>query len=150
MSNLKTHSHPPTGRVERKDTKSTEITTDVCQCLIVSVGKARRDMLSRAATNAGWNAVLCADCHNALAAFRRTKFQMALIDLDYEGSTPDGFRDLCQSLSSASTRMLLVICGHEIEPREEIWARQLGVWVYLPGVSLAHADEISRICEQAL
>lgn len=150
MTYLDTHSRPPIRKGERKDTKSKVAKTDVCQCLIVSVTKARREMLSRAATNAGWSTVVCADRHNASAAFRRTKCRMALVDLDHKGSTPEGFRDLCQLLSSASTRMLLVVCGHESEPGEEIWARQLGVWVYLPGVSLAQADEISMICEQAL
>ena len=150
MNYLETRSRLPSGRVERKDTKYNEAKADVCQCLIVSVDQARREMLSRAAADAGWNTVVCADRHNASAAFRRTKCQMALIDLDHEGSTPEGFRELCQSLSSASKTMLLLVCGHECDPAEEIWARQLGAWVYLPGISLAQADEISLICEQAI
>lgn len=45
--------------------------------------------------------------------------------------------------------MLLAVCGHEGDPQEETWARQLGVWLYLPGVSIDHVDEISVMCEQA-
>ena len=34
---------------------------------------------------------------------------------------------------------LLVVCGSEDSVDEEMWARQLGAWVYLPGVSGADA-----------
>ncbi len=33
------------------------------------------------------------------------------------------------------TGTLLVVCGSEDSVEEELWARQLGAWVYLPGVS---------------
>ena len=150
MAYLETHSRTHGGKVERKGTKPSDAKTGVCQCLIVSAATARREMLSRAAANGGWNPIVCPDRENASVAFRRTRCQMALIDLDHEGSTPEGFRDLCQRLSSASPRLLLVVCGHQDQPQEEIWARQLGVWVYLPGISLAKEDEISAICQQAI
>ena len=34
---------------------------------------------------------------------------------------------------------LLVVCGSEDSVEEELWARQLGAWVYLPGVSSGDA-----------
>ena len=34
---------------------------------------------------------------------------------------------------------LLVVCGSEDSVDEELWARQLGAWVYLPGVSSGDA-----------
>jgi hypothetical protein len=34
--------------------------------------------------------------------------------------------------------VLTVVCGGMGNPTEEIWARQLGVWIYLPGVIDPH------------
>ena len=148
MGYLKTRSRPPSREVEGKPSVSTEVRTEQTQCLIASVIQARREMLSEAAAQAGWETVVCADAQNATAAARRVKFQMAWIDLDHHGRTPSGYRNLCQTLA-AMPGMLLAVCGHESDPQEEIWARQLGVWLYLPGVSIDHVDEISLLCEQA-
>lgn len=148
MGYLKTPSRPPSSEVEGKPSVSTKVRTEQTQCLIASAIQTRREMLSEAATQAGWETVVCADAQNATAAARRVKFQMAWIDLDNHGRTPSGFRNLCQTLA-AMPGMLLAICGHESDPQEEIWARQLGVWLYLPGISTEHVDEISLLCEQA-
>jgi hypothetical protein len=108
----------------------------------------RREWLSRAATTAGWDTVVCADEHNATAALRRTRFRLAWVDLDHPGPASSGFRDLCQTLAG-TPGLLLAICGHVRDPQEEIWARQLGVWLYLPGISQTQIDEIRAVCEQA-
>jgi hypothetical protein len=42
---------------------------------------------------------------------------------------------------------LLVICGSEDSAEEELWARQLGAWVYLPGV--ASGDTLVSLCADA-
>ena len=66
----------------------------------------------------------------------------------HEDSTLEG-RVLLEETLAAMPGMLLAICGHEADPQEEIWARQLGVWLYLPGLSTQHVGEISVLCEQA-
>jgi hypothetical protein len=40
-----------------------------------------------------------------------------------------------------------VICGNEGRPQEEIWARQLGAWLYLPGV--VESDDVAMLCGEA-
>ena len=56
---------------------------------------------------------------------------------------------ICVNCSQSMPGLLLVICGHEGEVEEEIWARQLGVWLYVPGLSNAPAEDLSLLCQQA-
>jgi CheY-like chemotaxis protein len=135
-------------RVEPKRAATTKTRTEMGQCLVVSVCQANREALSQSANRGGWDTVVCADDRNALAAFRRTRFQLAIVDLNHVGSTPKGFRELCQTLA-VQQGILLIICGKESDPVEEVWARQLGVWMYLPGVTPEHSQEIAVICGEA-
>lgn len=121
--------------------------TGSLRCLVVSGSQSRRNVLLDAATEAGWEVIVCADMHRALAVFRRTSFQLALVDLDSAVGPTSGFRDLCEILASDAPQLLLSICGHEGSPEEEIWARQLGCWLYLPGAT--NSVELSLLCEQA-
>ena len=75
-------------------------------------------------------------------------FQFALVDLDHRGVTPSGARNLVQHLIQDDPQVLIGVCGHEADPEEEIWARQLGVWLYLPGATTS--SEMSLLFEQAL
>ena len=134
--------------VGRAGASNTTTKTNICQCLVVSAVQAKRDMLSNSANRAGWDAVVCSDHENALEAFNKIRFYMAFVDLDKFGSTPPGFRELCETLATQKN-LLLTICGSESDSQEEIWARQLGVWLYLPGVTLEHSEELAAICEQA-
>ena len=75
-------------------------------------------------------------------------FQFALVDLDHRGATASGGRELVRTLVQDYPNVLVGVCGHEADPEEEIWARQLGIWIYLPGVTTS--SEMSSLCEQAL
>lgn len=118
----------------------------VLQCLVVSTADSRRDMLSASAAGAGWTTVVCADAGRAHVAVRRLTFQFALIDLGCRNTTPPGFAELCQTIAAARG-ILLCVCGHENQPQEEIWARQMGSWLYLPGVH--DQADVSSLCTQA-
>ncbi len=147
MNELETHSRPPVGQLRGKPSAQTDVGIQLGKCLVVSTDRPKREMISLAATEAGWDTIVCADEHNAMAAVLRTRFQMAWVDLEVTPSTST-FRSLCQAVA-ALPHVLLVVCGHENDTDEEIWARQLGVWLYLPGLSLEHSSEISLLCEQA-
>jgi hypothetical protein len=136
------------GRVESVASRQRKGETGVLQCLISSASLARRNVLSQAATEAGWHAILCATPDKALGAFQRNMFHFAMIDLDDRGETPSGVRKLVQTLAQDSSRLLVGVCGHEADPEEEIWVRQLGIWLYLPGATTV--SEISMLCEHAL
>ncbi len=128
--------------VDGQQTQASEL-----QCLIVSECLTRREMLMRAANEAGWDAIVCADPQNAIVESRRMVVQLALIDTrGHGGPIPEGFRHLCEHLSGRS-RLLLAVCGREGDVQEEIWARQLGAWLYLPGIE--DGDDIASLCIEA-
>jgi hypothetical protein len=41
----------------------------------------------------------------------------------------------------------LAVCGNPDDAMGEVWSRQLGVWMYLPGVD-GHSD-IALLCSEA-
>jgi hypothetical protein len=70
--------------------------------------------------------------------------QLAFVDL--EGEQGAGFQSLVRQLAD-QRQVLLVVCGSGRDGNEEVWARQLGVWFYLPGVS--EAGTIGLLCRDA-
>jgi hypothetical protein len=104
--------------------------------------------MASAASDQGWNTVVCADAHNAQAASQRSIFGLALVDLDRpDGGTPSGFPELIEQLV-AIPNLLVTLCGHKNDTNEEIWARRTGVWLYLPG--LGEGNRVSTICREAM
>jgi hypothetical protein len=113
-------------------------------CLIVSRHEERQEMLARAAVGIGWEAVLCSDAETALAHKRCRFMQLAIVDLESDSSGE--FQELVEHLS-ASLGLLTVVCGRNGDLQEEIWVRQVGVWLYLPGVT--EGTNVSLLCGEA-
>ena len=87
------------------------------------------------------------DAEVARLAASRIRFRLAVVDLQRtRGSPPAGLRELCEALAAEGTA-LLVVCGNDGDAVEEIWAHQLGAWLYLPSVE-ADSD-LTMLCEQA-
>ncbi len=104
-------------------------------------------MFGRSAVEVGWDLIVCRDAERAVAQAARHRVHLALIDLVHSGSgPPPGFRKLSERLATADGP-LLVICGHEGDALEEIWARQLGAWLYLPGVT--EESDVVLLCDEA-
>ena len=112
------------------------------QCLLACGDPPRREMLLKSVNSAGWETVVCRDPAGAWSALRRELFQMAVVDLQSEQQSVD-FRELCEQLASQQ-KLLLMVCGNEANAAEEIWARQLGAWLYLPGVSAG--SDVETLC----
>ena len=125
-----------TAKVERLERR-----LQTFQCLVASAAQARREMLSKSVSAAGWESLVCSDPMQAWTALHRETFQMSVVDLQGQGSAE--FRELCEQLAS-QRNMLLMICGNEGVATEEIWARQLGTWLYLPGVSID--SDVESLC----
>ncbi len=102
-------------------------------------------MLNKAARSGGWETVVCPDSEAGWLTLTRQRFQLAMIDMDGV-STTEGLRQLCEEIAEAK-KMLLMLCGNEGNALEEIWARQLGAWLYLPGVS--EANDVAALCAEA-
>ena len=119
----------------------------VYQCLIVSQCNERSEMLGRSAEEVGWDLIVCRDAQRALMQAARHRIHLAFIDLVHSGAgPPSGFRKLSEQLATRDGP-LLVVCGHEGDALEEIWARQLGVWLYLPGVT--EESNVILLCDEA-
>jgi hypothetical protein len=116
-------------------------------CVVVSVHADRREMLADAASGAGWEAVTCLEPTDGVFAVGDQAIQLCVIDLqDCNLVEQQQLRELAGRFVRRPN-CLLVVCGNQGDPREELWARQLGVWLYLPGVE-EHCD-VTSLCAQA-
>jgi ActR/RegA family two-component response regulator len=131
-------------QVQHKYARRAAKLVNVFQCLIVSADPQRRRMLERAACDSGWKTFACGDAPAALQHANRWLVQLAVMDLD--GQTPETFRPLVEQLTARSG-MLSIVCGNEGNVEEEIWVRQRGAWMYLPGV--ADTSNVSLLCGEA-
>jgi DNA-binding NarL/FixJ family response regulator len=116
-------------------------------CLVVSGDASRRERLVAAASLAGWNRATIPEDAATLHAAASQDVSLAIIDI----ASPIGDRvhdtlELAEELA-ARPDTLVVICGSEDNADEELWARQLGVWLYLPGV--AEGDSLASLCIEA-
>lgn len=106
----------------------------VMRCLLVSADHRSTDVIEATARTEGWLAERCAVIDQALRlAFRQT-FQLAFVDIQsaLTGPLRVEFEQLASDLARSHIP-LLVVTGDPADPLAEIHARQLGVWLYLPG-----------------
>jgi len=122
----------------------TQKETGLSQCLIVSSNAARAEMLARAAADSGWETIVCNDAESALSCMSWMFLELAIVD--FEGDAPAEFRGLTEKIAGTQG-MLLMVCGNDSDAMEEIWARQTGAWLYLPGVQ--QSGDISPLCGEA-
>jgi hypothetical protein len=117
------------------------------ECLIVSSSASRRELFSRAATASGWSSVVCGDTDSARYKANRIVVKLAIIDMEKTlPAESGGLRELSTELAGLGGP-LLVLCGADCDPQQEIWARQLGAWLYLPG--MAGAEAMTLVCDEA-
>ena len=114
------------------------------ECLVVAGGRQRQEMLATAAAERGWETIVCQDADSALRCLAQHSVRLALVDL--EGGTRTRLAHLLEKLA-ASRGLLLIVCGNEDDAGEELWIRQLGAWLYLPGV--VESSDLSALCGEA-
>ena len=103
-------------------------------CMVIGFSEHRRPLLASAAAAAGWTVIDLADAKAARIQLLRQPPAMVVVDVeDASGSAPEVLKSLLERVSTQRD-VLIVMCGNEGNAVEEIWARQLGVWLYLPGV----------------
>ncbi|WP_152097673.1 hypothetical protein [Lacipirellula parvula] len=99
--------------------------------MVVSLSADRRRLIRSAAEAQAWDAIVCRDAGEFLrAVFKRS---VPLIVVDLPEATATGYGDLKDAAQRAHelSNALLLVAGNASDVREEIWARQLGAWVYL-------------------
>lgn len=121
------------------------------RCLVLSWSELRANGLRSAAENEQWRTIVCKDVDQ----FLRNVFQLnvPLTVIDLPRSDAAGYAKMRKAATNACSvsDSLLVICGTEGEMAEEIWARQLGAWTYLPGASeLSGLELIFEEARQAI
>src|SRR4029078_3253043 len=115
-------------------------------CLVVSASARRAQLLVRAAHEEHWATIVCNCAEDALRQTVRQRVQLALIDL--QSATTVRVKALKQLVEQlAARRLLLAVCGHPDDRTGEVWSRQLGVWMYLPGVD--SQSDIALLCAEA-
>ena len=116
-------------------------------CLVVSASPQRSQILLRAAQQEHWATIVCRSADEAARQAVRNRIQLALVDMQ---SVPAGqeraFRKLIEQLA-ARDGPLVAVCGKPNDTVGEVWSRQLGVWMYLPGVD--SESDIALVCYEA-
>lgn len=137
---------PQTRGVRRKArSRATRVANWTCQ--IVSASAARREQFASAAEAAGWEVAVFRSADAATSAAARQRYGLTMLDL--AGLSPDeasAFRRCAEQVASAA-ESLVMLCGQDGDALEEIWARQLGVWLYLPGVDAS--SDLASLCAEA-
>ncbi|MEX2171911.1 MAG: hypothetical protein WD851_21500 [Pirellulales bacterium] len=120
---------------------------DLMLCMVVSSDHYRTRLFDRAAEEQGWDTILIVDPEEAVQIATRERLRLAIVDL--QSATPStgaAYRRFVEWLSK-KRQSLVIVCGNEDDPTGEIWSRQLGVWMYLPGVD--DQTDIALVCGEA-
>lgn len=108
---------------------------DLLSCLVLSWSEQRSQLLQSVARDETWQAKVCGDVQEFLRSVFQSDVPLTIVDLPPRGSaTYESLREMATQTCGLN-RSLMVVCGSEGDPEEERWARQLGVWAYLPGAS---------------
>lgn len=105
------------------------------RCLILSWSDQRAQRLQLAAEKEDWEAIVCSGTSKFFRYVFQQKVPLTVVDL------PRTELDNYTELRNATTKVcevsdsLLIICGAGENESEETWARQLGVWAYVPHVA---------------
>lgn len=106
----------------------------VMRCLLVSADEHGTGVIEATAGDEGWLVDKCHAVDQAIRLAFRQEFHLAFVDI--HSVTDSDQRYEFEQLASDLARnhiALLVVSGDPSDPLAEIHARQLGVWIYLPG-----------------
>lgn len=121
--------------------------TGLLDCLVVTGDSSRRRRFEAAVELAGWLDCASPETSNDLPHAVDRDYQLVIVDI----ASPLGERvnDSLEIAEEMAARpgTLLVICGSQGSIDEELWARQLGAWLYLPGV--CDGDSLTSLCVEA-
>jgi len=116
-------------------------------CVVVSTSARRAQLWVRAAHEEHWAMIVCTTPDDAIRQSVRQRVDLALIDLQSAAPAEEArLRNLVQQLA-VRDGPLLAVCGKPDGTTGEVWSRQLGVWMYLPGVD--GQSDIALLCGEA-
>lgn len=105
------------------------------RCLILSWSDQRAERFRSAAEREAWEVIVCSGAGKFLKYVFQQKIPLTLVDLPHVEW--EGYAELQRATAKACEvgDSLLIICGAKEDENEESWARQLGVWAYVPDVA---------------
>lgn len=104
-------------------------------CVVVTAEPERFQGMSARFARSGWQIWFTDLANEAVHILEHVDTQLVIVELARAGAQGDDYLDLCREVPRRWPT-LLVICGHEEDATEEIWARQLGAWLYIPGLTV--------------
>jgi hypothetical protein len=126
------------------------------RCLVVTWSEHRAELLRSAACHESWQPTVNVDVREFLRNLFLLRVPLTFVDL------PDAKAGGYALLQEAALRTvelsnsLVVVCGLGGNPAEEVWARRLGAWAYLPGdngltgLEFVFGDARKAVANQAL
>jgi hypothetical protein len=116
-------------------------------CLVVSASPQRSQLFVRAAQQEHWATIVSRTADEAARQAARNRVHLAVVDLQYVPAAQEpAFRALVEQLA-ARDGPLVAVCGKPNDTLGEVWSRQLGVWMYLPGVD--SESDVALLCGEA-
>jgi hypothetical protein len=144
----------PEGKLEAPS--RTLVLPDLLRCLVLTWSEGRADLLRSAARNESWQATVNIDVREFLRNVFLLRVPLTFVDLpsvqQHDYSIWQNAAERTKDLSDS----LVVVCGFGGDPLEELWARQLGAWAYLPGdnglagLELIFGDARKAVANKAL
>jgi len=136
---------PATGKLGRR--VSLESVADGPVCHVASADRSLRHRLGAAAELAGWSVDDAPVDGAPLMMALRQAPDLVVIDLMNPAGETAGELEAFARKVAARPDILLIVCGDADDPRHECWARELGAFVYVPGLS--SGDSIVAMFRQA-
>lgn len=134
MHSTETKAAAPATAAERSATIVRPSPPTVMRCLLVSECRRHLQHIAQTAAREGWTSVAHHLVTEAIREAVLTRFHLAFVDVQsvIEPDTQAQYEQLAADLARGHVP-LIVISGDAQDPLAEIRARQLGVWLYLPG-----------------
>ena len=105
------------------------------RCLVLSGDRGLRNRLDAVMELSGWSACDAPEQSADLQAVIDGDYQLVIADIAHPlGDRVSDTVEMAEELASRPGT-LLVVCGSVGNVDEELWARQMGAWVYLPGIA---------------
>ena len=104
------------------------------RCLILSWNEVRAEGLQRAAERQAWDALVCSNSAVFIKQLFRMKVPLTIVDLPEVSAAEYSKMRMASAKVREVSDALLVVCAASAECDEEIWARELGAWAYMPEV----------------
>lgn len=141
------HAQPDAPRASPQSARPKAKTTPsaVWRCLLVSSNDGLIEGMRHAAAGAGWDCVACRDPQESLRLAMLHRFALALVDIDPVKNRrvlSDLFR-----LITGSEPGLVVAYDGGAAAASELWAREHGAWMYVPGVD--DWSDLELVCREA-